>query len=561
MSVPTPPPAIVVSRPASQSPAALSSFFSPLTSQVNSFFAGKQPYQVSRDTLLVTLAVYLAAHSAYRISRVGVKKYVLGLGLAVAKQLPFTRAVLESEKAATINKLESSVISAEVAKEVRHTQLPTAGTPHDQLLDTLVRWADKEKSNWVDGQASGTVYHGGDELVALESKVFGLFCLSNPLHPDIFCYVRKMEAEVVAMTTSLFHGTAETCGSMTSGGTESILMAMKAYRDRHHSLYPDTVAEIICSSTAHAAFAKAAHYFGMKLVVLQVDKDTYVMRVSDVKRAVTRDTCVLVASAPAFPHGVMDDIAGLSDLAQSLHLPLHVDCCLGSFLLPFVSSAGYPVPPFDFALPGVTSISCDTHKYGYAVKGSSVIMYRSPSYRHYQYFVAADWSGGIYASPTMPGSRPGGLIAATWAALMATGEQGYREAAKEIMDTAKEIERGIRGIDGLTVLGQPCMSVIAFASTSSSLNIYAVNECLHSRHWLLNTLQNPSAVHLCVTYVHRGRAAQFVDDVRAAVAEVRADPQRWSKGSAAIYGMAASIPDMTIVDDLAKGYIDALYKA
>ena len=539
----------------------MTSLFSPLTSQINSFFAGKQPYQVSRDTLLVSLAVYLAAHSAYRISQVGAKKYVLGLGLSVAKRLPFTRAVLESEKAKTVNQLEASVISAEVAKEVRNTALPAIGTPHDRLLETLTRWADKEKSNWVDGQASGTVYHGGDELVALESTVFGLFCLSNPLHPDIFCYVRKMEAEVVAMTASLFHGTAETCGSMTSGGTESILMAMKAYRDRHLSRYPDSVPEIVCPSTAHAAFNKAAHYFGMKLVALQVDNETCAVRVSDVKRAVTRDTCVLVASAPAFPHGVMDDVRALSDLAQSLQLPLHVDCCLGSFLLPFVSSAGYPVPPFDFALPGVTSISCDTHKYGYAVKGSSVIMYRSPSYRHYQYFVAADWSGGIYASPTMPGSRPGGLIAATWAALMATGENGYREAAKAIMDTAKEIERGIQGIDGLKVLGQPCMSVVAFASTDSSLNIYAVNECLHSRHWLLNTLQNPSAVHLCVTYVHRGRGAQFVNDVRDAVAEVRADPQRWSKGSAAIYGMAASIPDMTIVDDLAKGYIDALYKA
>ena len=565
MSAPTARPhtTVVVSRPSSQpSSTGLFSFLSPITSQINSLFAGKQPYQVSRDTLLVTLAVYFAAHSAYRISQVGVKKYTLGLGLSVAKRLPFTRAVLEKEKAATINKLESAVISAEVAAEPRNLQLPTAPTSHAELIQTLTRWSDKEKSNWVDGQASGTVYHGGDELVALESSVFGLFCLSNPLHPDIFCYVRKMEAEVVAMTAALFHGTPETCGAMTSGGTESILMAMKAYRDRHRTLYgEDSTPEIVCSSTAHAAFNKAAHYFNMKLVVVQVDAQTCIMRVSDVKRAVTRNTCALVASAPAFPHGVMDDIAGLSELAQSLNLPLHVDCCLGSFLLPFVSSAGYPVPSFDFALPGVTSISCDTHKYGYAVKGSSVIMYRNPSFRHYQYFVAADWSGGIYASPTMPGSRPGGLIAATWAALMATGESGYREAAKIIMDTAKEIERGVRAIDGLTVLGSPCMSVIAFAATDSSLNIYAVNECLHARHWSLNTLQSPSAIHICVTYVHRGRAAQFVNDVREAVAEVRADPGRWSKGSAAIYGMAASIPDITIVDDLAKGYIDALYKA
>ena len=316
---------------------------------------------MSRDTLLVALAAYFAVHSVYRISQVGVKKYTLGLGLSVAKRLPFTRAVLEAEKAKTINKLEEQVISPEVAKEPRNTRLPTAGTSHEQLLETLTRWADKEKSNWADGQASGTVYHGGDELVALESRVFGLFCLSNPLHPDIFCYVRKMEAEVVAMTASLFHGTADTCGSMTSGGTESILMAMKAYRDRHQSLYPDTQAEIVCASTAHAAFDKAAHYFGMKLVSVPVDKETCALRVSDVKRAVTRNTCVLVASAPAFPHGVMDDIGAMSDLAVSLNLPLHVDCCLGSFLLPFVSSAGYPVPSF-----GLRSAGCDEHQLRHA---------------------------------------------------------------------------------------------------------------------------------------------------------------------------------------------------
>jgi sphinganine-1-phosphate aldolase len=186
-------------------------------------------------------------------------------------------------------------------------------------------------------------------------------------------------------------------------------------------------------------------------------------------------------------------------------------------------------------------------------------MYRDSSYRAYQYFVAPDWSGGIYASPTMPGSRPGGLIAATWVALMAMGESGYLQAAKEVMDVAKQIEKGVRAIPGLRVIGSPALSVIAFASTDTALNIYAVNEAMHARKWSLNTLQNPPAVHLCVTYVHRGCGERFVRDLEDSVRAVKEEPEKWSKGSAAIYGMAASIPDTSIVDDLARGYIDALY--
>jgi sphinganine-1-phosphate aldolase len=259
----------------------------------------------------------------------------------------------------------------------------------------------------------GGIYHGGSELLSLCTSVYGMFALSNPLHPEVFPFIRKMEAEVVRMTVNLFNGDENCCGTMTAGGTESILMAMKAYRDWGYSKVI-SMRDNIAASTAHAAFDKAAHYFQMKLVHIPVDQQTFRIDINAVKKAINKNTVVIVGSAPHFPQGIIDNIPALSEIAVKHRINLHVDSCLGGFLLPFIRRLGYKTYDFDFSVAGVTSISADSHKYGYAPKGSSVVMYRNKELRHCQYFVAADWTGGIYASPSMPGSRPGGLIAATW---------------------------------------------------------------------------------------------------------------------------------------------------
>lgn len=389
------------------------------------------------------------------------------------------------------------------------------------------------------------------------------FAVANPLHPDLFPFVRKMEAEVVAMTVSLYNGGPGACGTLSSGGTESILLACKAYRDRARALRNVRHPEIIAPITIHAAFEKAAAYFDMTLVHVPIDPQTMQCDINAVRAAITSDTVLIAGSAPSFPHGAIDPIVELAALAQRHGIGFHTDCCLGSYLMPFLSAMGRKVPRFDFSVPGVTSISCDLHKYGFTTKGVSCVMYSNEELRRYQYFASPSWSGGIYASPTLAGSRNGAISVAAWACLMAMGRDGYLRCMERIMASRDVILSGIKAIAELKVLGDPQASVIAFASRDAgTLNIYSVGEAMSKAGWILNTLQNPSCLHICVTYMHGGPVAErFVSDLRDAVSSVLEDPSAYQGGSAAIYGMTASLPDVSIVDDLARTFIDTLFLA
>jgi glutamate/tyrosine decarboxylase-like PLP-dependent enzyme len=255
---------------------------------------------------------------------------------------------------------------------------------------------------------------------------------------------------------------------------------------------------------------------------------------------------------------MVDPIAELSELAKEKGIGFHTDACLGGFILPWAEKLGWEVPVFDFRLPGVTSISADTHKYGYAAKGTSVILYRGLALRRYQYFTSSDWPGGLYFSPTFAGSRPGALSAACWAAMITTGKKGYMAASKKILETASIIKKGIQEISDLHILGNP-LWVIAFGS--KTLNIYQVMDYMSSRSWSLNGLHHPSCVHICVTLRHTqpGVAERFIDDLKAAVDAVRKNPVR-NGGMAPIYGMAANFPVRSLVGRLLERYIDLLYK-
>lgn len=300
----------------------------------------------------------------------------------------------------------------------------------------------------------------------------------------------------------------------------------------------------------------------------------YKVHLPSVSRLINPNTILLVGSAPNFPHGIIDDISGLSRLALRKKLPLHVDCCLGSFLVPLLVKAGFESEPFDFRLKGVTSISCDTHKYGFAPKGNSTVLYRSDDLRKYQYFISADWSGGVYASPSIAGSRPGALIAGCWASLVKQGESGYVEACHKIVGATKKIENAIREDPALAtdlkVVGRPLVSVVAFLS--NSLDIYDIADGMSDKGWHLNALQNPPAIHVAVTLPIVAAVDKLIADLVDVVEDVREKERRrvvegkGKKGTvkgdaAALYGVAGSLPNKSVVVDLAKGFLDTLYKA
>jgi sphinganine-1-phosphate aldolase len=349
----------------------------------------------------------------------------------------------------------------------------------------------------------------------------------------------------------------QVCGSVSSGGTESILLAMKAYRDCARAERGILQPEIVVPETAHAAFDKAAEYFGIRRVNVPVGPDLRA-DVAAMRAAITEQTIALVASTPSYPHGVIDPVDELAELARSRGIGLHVDACLGGFILPFARELGYAVPPFDFRVRGVTSMSADTHKYGYAAKGTSVVLYAEPALRRYQYFVATDWPGGLYFSPTLSGSRPGALSAACWAALVHMGRDGYLDAARRILDTAARIRDGVQRIPGLRLLGDS-LWIITFGA--DEFDIYRVLDAMSHRGWSLNGLHRPACVHLCITLRHTepGVAERFLQDLSESADEAR-DTSAGGSGLAPIYGLAASLPVRGAVADLIRRYVDLLYE-
>ena len=473
--------------------------------------------------------------------------------------VPALKAKIEKEYDGIMEDLEIS-LKPYREKFTTYDRLPPIGRDREDVLKEMEALSRIEAPRWKDGFVSGAVYHGDEAHIEFLNRVYAINSQSNPLHADIWPSTAKFEAEIVSMTAHMLGAGAtdlDVCGTVTSGGTESILLAMKAYRDWAREKKGITRPEMIAPVTAHAAFDKAAQYFDIKMVRIPVDAG-YRADVTAARKAITRNTIVIVGSAPTFPHGIVDPIEQLSELARAKGIGFHTDACLGGFVLPWAEKLGYPVPRFDFRLPGVTSMSADTHKYGYAAKGTSVVLYRSAELRHYQYFTATDWPGGLYFSPTFAGSRPGALSAACWAAMVSIGEQGYLEATRRILETAATIRRGIEGIPDLHVLGDP-LWVIAFGS--KTLDIYKVMDLMARRKWNLNGLHKPPCVHICVTLRHTqpGVAERFVDDLKAAVEYVRANPDE-EGGMAPVYGMAATLPFRGVVGDLLKRYMDLLYK-
>jgi glutamate/tyrosine decarboxylase-like PLP-dependent enzyme len=480
------------------------------------------------------------------------------------RSLPFVRAQVEREYASITEELERSLKPYRGQFET-FDRLPVEGRSRKAILEDMEAMKKREEDRWKEGYVSGAVYHGDPSHIEFLNQVYALHSQANPLHSDLWPSASKFESEIISMAANMLGAGAAggscdpegICGSVSSGGTESILLAMKSYRDRAREKYGIRTPEMVVPVTAHAAFDKASQYFQIKTRKIPIGSD-YRADVKEAGKAINANTIVVVGSAPTFPHGVIDPIEELSELARERGVGFHTDACLGGFVLPWAKKLGYAVPAFDFRLPGVTSMSADTHKFGFAAKGTSVVLYRSWGLRHYQYYTTTDWPGGMYFSPTLAGSRPGALVAACWAAMISMGESGYIDAARKILETALTIKKGIASLPGLRVFGDP-LFVIAFGS--DEFDIYRVMDFMAKRHWNLNGLHRPACVHICVTLRHAqpGVAERFLSDLKDGVEHVRSTPAE-KGGLAPVYGMGATIPVRSMVGDLLKRYMDLIYR-
>ncbi|VDO41608.1 unnamed protein product [Haemonchus placei] len=432
------------------------------------------------------------------------------------------------------------------------------------------KWKPYENSKWyetfssfsegpryLEGKVSGAVFNDEKDMEEMRvyGEVFKNFAWSNPLWPKLFPGVRKMEAEVVRMCCTLMHAEAEGCGTMSTGGTISILLACLAHRNRALKkgiLFP----EMVIPTSAHAAFTKAAEVFRIRAVRVPVDPLTFKVDLRKMKNAITSRTCMLVGSAPNFPFGTVDDIVGIGLLGLKYDIPVHVDACLGGFILPFMDDTY----PFDFRVPGVCSISADTHKYGLSPKGSSVVIYKNKEYLHNQYFCDADWQGGIYASSTLEGSRSGLNIALCWASLLYQGFNKYKQNALAVAAATKKIRDGISSIPELRLQGSSDVCIVSW--TSDIIDIHRLYDLIGKKGWQLTNLQFPSGIHIMVTLNHTadGVADALIADIRGAVDEIKSSPNRELE-EAALYGMAQKIPDRSVVQEFAYAYLDACYSA
>ncbi|KAI8930264.1 pyridoxal phosphate-dependent transferase [Entophlyctis helioformis] len=526
-----------------------------------------RPVEVLKNILLgifLTRAIRILYRS-YRIKGIlgSLRSLIHAAGQSVSNLLragvPGVDRIVQAEIDKQIAAVQRSMVP-DVPGEHKYITLPEEGLSDRTVRTELARYKAMGHVDWEGGRVSGAIYHGGDDLSSIITEAYGMFVVSNPLHPEVFPGVRKMEAEIVSMVGAMYNGPPGVCGSVTSGGTESILMAVKTYRDMAKALRGVTEPEIIVPITVHAAFDKAAAYFCMKIVHIPVNSVTGKVDVSKVAAAINFNTVMIVGSAPGFPHGIIDDLPALAALAKKNKIGMHIDACLGGFLVPFAEAAGFPLPhPCDFRIDGVTSISVDPHKYGFAPKGTSVVLYRSKDIRKYQYFVQTEWPGGIYGSPSIAGSRPGALIAGCWTAMLRFGLNGYASTAKDIIGAARRIRAGVSEIDGLRVLGEPLLSVVAFEAVAP-IKTYAVADILSRKGWHLNILQAPPSIHIACTLLTVNAVDDLLADIEDTVETLRKDPSAGKGDVAAIYGTAASVPDRRIISDVTRGFLDGLTK-
>ncbi|TAK45887.1 MAG: aspartate aminotransferase family protein [Saprospiraceae bacterium] len=432
-------------------------------------------------------------------------------------------------------------------KPVNKSSLPKKGLPSDTILGQLHQM-QRSDVDWKSGRNWSTVYHLDEVHDRLLKEAYGQYFSTNYLNPFAFKSLQKMESEVVAMTAGMLHGGPATVGTMSSGGTESILLAVYTCREwarENHSGIKSP--EIVVPQTIHPAFDKAAHLFGLSVRKAPVDENRRAIP-KKMEALINKNTIMLAASAPSYPNGILDPIPEIGALAEKHHLPFHVDSCIGGFMLPWVERPGAQLHPWDFQVPGVTSMSADVHKFGYGAKGASVVLYRSMDFLKHQFFISTGFPGGIYASATLAGTRPGGAIAAAWAGMKHLGEEGYLAIAKKLMEATRQLRQGMEEIPEISIVGEPCMNILSYTTRGNHPDIFVVADFLEEKGWMVDRQQNPDSVHLTVMPTNVPVIGWYLEDLKAAVAHAKAHPEAAARGNAALYGLMARIPFRGMVE-------------
>lgn len=477
----------------------------------------------------------------------------------IARNIPYFNDQIEKKIEGAAKTIEKSFLPKNNT-ELFDDTIPEHGMLPDNIIQTAKSLQQLDKYDWESGKVSGTVYTGQHQKLQVVTQIQTMFKSGNPLHTDVFCSIRVMEAEIIEMVGKLFNSNNPTYGILTSGGTESIILAVKAYRNYFRKKSYNYRPNIITSDTVHAAFDKACDLMDIQLIKVKPYSISRKIDADLLEKHINSSTILIVGSAPSYSHGIIDNLRSLSKLATKHQIGFHVDSCLGGFITPFIKEVEGKDLICDFRLPGVTSISVDVHKYGFAPKGSSVLLFREKELRRDAYFVYPDWTGGVYATPTVAGSRSGSNIAGCWATLLTLGKEGYLDATKRIRDTTQYLVNELRMIDGIFIYGQP--EVNLFAIGSEKFNILSLSDLLGKKGWNFNLLQYPSSIHFCVTlrHVQEDVKEKIVEAVKECVSKILSNPELQSSEMVAMYGMSAKIGDKRIVEDIVIRYLDTMFK-
>ena len=409
-------------------------------------------------------------------------------------------------------------------------ELPNSGMSADAVFAHLDE-VQRDDVRWRDGRAFSLVYYGGPDVLAVAEEAYRRYSTENALNTDAFPGLRSIQSDVVAIVAGWLQAADEGAGFMTSGGTESILMAVKAARERGRKEHNITSPNVVLPTSAHAAFEKGCYYFGLESRRVAVDAE-WRADVAAMEAAVDENTVLLVGSAPQYPQGVIDPISDIAALAAARDINCHVDACMGGVTLTYLERLGEAVPPWNFSVPGVTSISVDLHKYGYTAKGASVIMHRNKRLRSYQTFVTDNWLGGTYGSSGVLGTKGGGSMAAAWAVMHHLGNDGYLRVTKAARAACLELAAAVAAVPQLLVRAHPDATLLAFgAADEAEVDIYAVADALWRRGWYVDRQGPPPSLHCTVSVVHDGKIGEFVADLRASIDDVLADSKHGARGA------------------------------